>query len=291
MEGIAVQLILNGIIAGAIYALVASGFSLIYSVTKFMHFAHGAVLAAAAYFLYTFGVQLGLNFWLAVIITLALTCMLGELMNRFVYKTLRKRKASGAVLLIASIALMTLVNALIIAIWGADVKTIKAINQVYDFLGARITSIQVAIIIVAAMLLLILWFLMKKTRLGKAMRAISDNKDIAQTVGINPERMYTITFIIGSFLAGVAGILIGMEQNLFPQMGVSLIIKGFTGAVIGSLNSVPGAVLGSVILGLAENIGIWWLPTGYKDAIAFVLLFIFLLFKPTGLLGGKTREV
>ena len=291
MESIAAQLIINGIIAGAIYALVASGFSLIYSVTKFMHFAHGAVLAASGYFLYTFGVQIGLNFWVSVVITLFFTCALGEAMNRFVYKTLRKRKASGAVLLIASIALMTLVNAMILAIWGADVKTLKAINPVYDFIGARITQIQIAIIIVSVLLLLFLWFLMKKTRLGKAMRAISDNKDIAQTVGINPERMYTITFIIGSFLARIAGILIAMEQNLFPQMGVSLIIKGFTGAVIGSLNSVPGAVLGSVILGLAENIGIWWIPTGYKDAIAFVLLFIFLLFKPTGLLGGKTREV
>ncbi len=291
MAGVAAQLILNGIIAGAIYALVASGFSLIYSVTKFMHFAHGAVLAAAAYFLYTFAVQAGIHFWIAVPLTLICTCALGEAMNRFTYKTLRKRKASGAVLLIASIALMTLVNALILAIWGADVKTIKTINPVYDIIGARITQIQVAIIIVAVLLLIVLWFLMKRTRLGKAMRAVSDNKDIAQTVGINPEKIYTATFIIGSFLAGVAGILIGLEQNIFPQMGVSLIIKGFTGAVIGSLSSVPGAVLGSVILGLAENIGIWWLPTGYKDAIAFVLLFIFLLFKPSGLLGGKTRDV
>jgi len=291
MWEIATQLIINGIIAGAIYALVASGFSLIYSVTKFMHFAHGAVLAAAGYFLYTFAVQIGLNFWISVVVTLFFTCVLGEVMNRFTYKTLRKRKASGAVLLIASIALMTLVNALILAIWGADVKTIKAINPVYDFMGARITAIQIAIIIVASLLLLILWYLMKKTRLGKAMRAVSDNKDIAQTVGINPEKIYTFTFIIGSFLAGVAGILIGMEQNLYPQMGVSLVIKGFTGAVIGSLTSVPGAILGSIILGLAENIGIWWIPTGYKSAIAFVLLFIFLLFKPTGLLGGKVREV
>jgi len=122
------------------------------------------------------------------------------------------------------------------------------------------------------------------------MRAVADNKEVAQTVGIDPEKMYTYTFVIGSFLAGVAGILIGIEQNLFPQMGVSLVIKGFTGAVIGSLASVPGAVLGSLILGLVENIGIWWLPSGYKDAIAFFLLFIFLLFRPSGLLGKKVGE-
>ncbi len=287
---IATQLILNGIIAGAIYALVASGFSLIYSVTKFMHFAHGAVLALGAYFLYAFAVSAGLNFWLAVILTLICSCISGVAMDWLVYRPLRKRKASSAVLLIASIALMTFVNAVVLAVWGADVKTIPTKNPVFDVFGARVTFIQVLIIIVSALLLLALWFLMKKTKLGKAMRAVADNKDVAQTVGINPERIYTYTFIIGSFLAGVAGILIGIEQNLYPQMGISLVIKGFTGAVIGSLASVPGSVLGSLILGLVENIGIWWLPSGYKDAIAFVLLFVFLLFKPTGLLGARVRE-
>ena len=287
---IATQLILNGIIAGAIYSLVASGFSLIYSVTKIMHFAHGAVLAFGAYLLYTFAVLSGLNFWFAIVLTLICSCFAGVLMDWLVYRQLRKRKASGAVLLIASIALMTLLNAVVLAVWGADVKTVPIVNPVFDVFGARITFIQVVIIVVSVVLLLALWWLMKYTKLGKAMRAVADNKDVAMTVGINPERIYTYTFMIGSFLAGVAGILIGIEQNLYPQMGVSLIIKGFTGAVIGSLASVPGSVLGSMILGLVENIGIWWLPSGYKDAIAFVLLFIFLLFRPSGLLGVKMRE-
>lgn len=290
MPSIATQLIINGLIAGSIYALVASGFSLIYSVTKFMHFAHGAVLAVGAYLLYALAVQAGMTMALAMLVTLILTSLVGEAMNRAVYRPLRARKASGAVLLIASIALMTFVNACILAWWGADVKTIPVQNPVYDVLGARITFVQVSILIVSMVLLIVLWLLMKKTVLGKAMRATADNKDVAQTVGINPEHMYTSTFLIGSFLAGVAGILIGIEQNLYPQMGVSLAIKGFTGAVIGSLISVPGAVLGSFLLGIVENVGIWWLPSGYKDAIAFVLLFIFLLFKPTGILGVKVRE-
>lgn len=256
---VAVQLILNGIIAGAVYALVATGFSLIYSVTKFMHFAHGAVVAIGAYLMYTFSVTAGLNFWLAIVLTLLLTGCVGMVMNWLVYKPLRKRNASSAVLLIASIALMILVNAAILAVWGASVKSIPTENPVFDVLGARVTLIQITIIVTSLILLLVLWLLMKRTKLGKAMRAVSDNKTVAQTVGINPERMYTFTFFIGSMLAGVAGILIVLEQNAFPQMGMSLIIKGFTGAVIGSLASVPGAVLGSMILGLSENIGIWWL--------------------------------
>ncbi|MEK6822528.1 MAG: branched-chain amino acid ABC transporter permease, partial [Nanoarchaeota archaeon] len=131
---------------------------------------------------------------------------------------------------------------------------------------------------------------MKRSRIGVAMRAVMNNKEVAQTVGIDPERMYSITFALSSALAAVAGILIGIEQNLHPTMGTALVIKGFTGAVVGGMVSVPGAIMGSLILGLAENIGIWWLPSGYKDAIAFALLFIFLLVRPQGLFGKKTRE-
>lgn len=291
MSSLAAQLIANGIIAGAIYALVASGFSLIYNVTKMMHFAHGAVLALGAYFIYTFS-SAHLTFPLAVLLTLATTCIAGEIVNRFVYRPLRARRASGAVLLIASLAAMIFINAAILAIWGGDIKTIPLAqkNTVFELGGMLITSVQITMIVVVLVLLFALWWLMKQTKLGKAMRALADNKDVAQTVGINPEQLYMITFFIGSVLAAVAGILIGIEQNLHPTMGTALIIKGFTGAVIGGMLSVPGAVLGSLLLGLVENIGIWWLPSGYKDAIAFALLFIFLLFRPHGILGKKMRE-
>jgi branched-chain amino acid transport system permease protein len=128
---------------------------------------------------------------------------------------------------------------------------------------------------------------MKKTKLGKAMRAVSDNKDVAEVLGISAEKIYSWSFIIGSIIAGIAGILVGLEQNLEPTMGTKLMIKGFTGAVIGGIDSVPGSILGSFLLGLAENFGIWFLPSGYKDAIAFIILFIFLLFRPQGILGIK----
>jgi len=117
------------------------------------------------------------------------------------------------------------------------------------------------------------------------MRAVSDNKELAAIAGINQKRVSDYSFIIGSVLAGIAGILIGLEQNLEPTMGTTLIIKGFTGAVIGGITSVPASILGSYLLGLAENYGIWFLPSGFKDAIAFAILFLFLLFKPNGLFG------
>lgn len=292
MSSIAFQLLINGLIAGAIYALVASGFSLIYATSKFVHFAHGATIAFSAYILYFLFSILGLNFGFSVLLAIAFASLLGYGMNFFVYKQLRKKKTSSVILLIASFALLILIESLILLLFGADVKTIGFIKiaKGLEFLGAIITPLQIFIIISSIVLLGALFFFMKKTKIGKAMRAVSDNKDVAEIVGISSEKMYSWSFIIGSAIAGIAAILVGLEQNLEPMMGTGLMIKGFAAAVIGGIGSVPGAILGAFLLGIIENFGIWFLPSGYKDAIAFVLLFLFLLFRPNGILGIKRRE-
>lgn len=285
------QLLVNGLIAGAIYALVASGFALIYSTCKFVHFSHGSVVAVSAYFLYFLFSLLGLNFWLSVLGAVVFASLFGLLINFVVYKRFRKRKASPVILLIASFALLILFESLILLLFGADVKTLGYIKiaKGIDFAGAIITPLQIVIVIVALVLFFLLFFFMKKSKIGKAMRAVADNKDVAEIVGISAEKIYSYIFILGSLIAGVAGILVGLEQNLEPTMGTGLMIKGFTGAVIGGISSVPGAILGSFLLGFAENFGIWFLPSGYKDAIAFVILFIFLLTRPQGILGRKKQ--
>ena len=287
--GIFIQLLINGLIAGAIYALVSSGFSLIYSTCKFVHFAHGSAIAFSAYMLFLLFSTFGINFWIGVILAICLTYLFGIAINSIVYKSLRKRKASGVILLIASFALLILVESLILIFFGADVKTIGfiSVEKGIDFLGAVITPLQIYIIIISFVLLIGLFLLMKKTKIGKAMRAVADNRDVAEIVGISSEKVYNWSFAIGSAIAGIAGILVALEQNLEPTMGTGLIIKGFTAAIIGGIGSVPGAILGAFLLGLCENFGIWFLPSGYKDAIAFILLFIFLLFRPKGILGKK----
>ncbi len=121
------------------------------------------------------------------------------------------------------------------------------------------------------------------------MRAVADNKDMAEVIGISSEKIYSAVFMVGSAVAGIVAILVGLEQNLEPTMGTNLMIKGFTAAIIGGIGSVPGAILGSYLLGFAENFGIWFLPSGYKDAIAFIILFIFLLFRHQGILGIKKK--
>ena len=288
---VALQLLINGLIAGAIYALVASGFSLIYSTCKFVHFAHGAVIAFSAYILYFLFSVIGLNFGFSVVLAIAFASLLGYGMN-IVYNKLRQRKASNVILLIASFALLILIESLILLLFGADVKTIGYIKVAkgMEIFGAIITPLQVVIIVTSFILLLLLFLFMKKTKMGKAMRAVSDNKDVAEIVGISSEKIYSWSFIIGSAIAGIAAILVSLEQNLEPMMGTNLMIKGFTGAIIGGIGSVPGAILGSFLLGFSENFGIWYLPSGYKDAIAFIVLLIFLLFRPQGILGIKRDE-
>ena len=281
------QLLANSLIIGSIYALVACGFSLIYSTNKFMHFAHGSSVTVSAYFLFAMFNQLNLNFGIACILTLIFAAIFGLLTYRLIYRPLQNKNASNVILLIASIGILMFFENLIQLIFGADVKSINLIktSEGINILGASITPLQISIIILTIILLISLNLFMKKTKLGRNMRAVSDNKELASIIGINERRISDYSFIIGSMLAGIAGILISLEQNLQPVMGTNLMVKGFTGAVIGGVMSVPGSIIGSYILGAAENFGIWWIPSGYKDAIAFGLLFIFLLFKPAGLFG------
>ena len=281
------QLILNGLIAGAIYALVACGFSLIYSTNKFMHFAHGSSVVVGGYLLYSLFNSVGISFYLACILTIIITGLFGLGMNVLVYSPLQKKKSSNIILLIASIGLLILFQNIVQLKYGASVKSIGYgnVSKGIIFLGASITKLQMVLLAVSIVLFLVLYLFMKKTTLGRNMRAVSDNTELASIVGINTKQVKNYSFFIGSCLAGIAGILIGLEQNLTPVMGTELMIKGFTGAVVGGITSVPGAIVGSFLLGLVENVGIWFLPSGYKNGIAFLLLFVFLLLKPAGLFG------
>ncbi len=284
------QLTINGLIAGSIYALVASGFSLIYGTNKFMHFAHGIAVVFAGYLVYTEVVLAKFPLFLTLLPAIAVTSLFGLFIYEIIYSPLQKRKASNVILLIASIAVLILFQNLIQAVYGPDVKTIELYSaKSISFAGATITSLQLYIILVSCILFIALYLLLEKTSLGRQMRAIFDNKELASVVGINYRSVVQNSFLIGSALAGIAGILVTLDQNITPVAGTNLIIKGFTAAVIGGVTSVPAALLGGYILGLAENYGIWYLPSTYKDAIAFALLFIFLLFKPNGLFGIDRR--
>ncbi len=282
-----IQLLFNSLIIGSIYALVAVGFSIIYQTNRFMHFAHGGAVVGSAYLAFLFFSVMRIPFFISVILTIILSCISGLLMYKLIYEPLRKKKSSNVIMLIASFGILMLIENLILVFFGSDIKSIGYVEsqQGVNILGASITHFQIFIIIFSFCVLAITYWFMNKTSIGRNLRAVSDNKELAEIIGLDSKFYMSLSFIIGSVLAAVAGILIGLEQYLSPSMGTNLMIKGFSGAVIGGVTSVPASILGSYIVGFAENFGVWFIPSGFKDAITFILLLLFLLFKPSGLFG------
>jgi branched-chain amino acid transport system permease protein len=279
-------------IAGSIYALIAIGFTVIYRTVRFFHLAHGVVYTAGAYLAYTFFILLKINLILSFFISVIFSSLLGVVIDRVVYYPLRKQNASNLIFLLASFGVFIFIQNLIQLIYGAQILSIRTgpVKEGHHFLGAVITDIQILIFAVSVILMILLWVFIKKTKLGKAVRAVSDDSMAANVVGINPEKIIMISFTIGSALAGVAGILISFETNLEPTMGFNAILKGMIASIVGGIGSIPGAVLGGFFLGLAENLGIWKIQAGWKDAISFIILIIFLLLKPNGILGDKIES-
>jgi branched-chain amino acid transport system permease protein len=285
------QLLINGMIAGSIYALVASGFSLIHSTNRFLHLAHGAVITLGAFTFHTLFLLLDLPLYISALATIVATSFLGWLTYAFIYSPLKTRGASRSTLLVASLALAILLGNILLLLFGPDPRSINFDLPGVNISGALITGLQLLIIIISLIILIILFAFTKWSKLGKTMRAVADNHELAEISGINSKKIEITGFIIGSAIAGLAAVLITLDQNIDPYMGRELMIKGLTGAIVGGVTSLPGAVFGSYFLGLLENVGILWLPSSYKDAIAAVLLISFLLFKPTGFFGLNKKTI
>ncbi len=294
------QLLLNGAIIGGIYALIALSFTIIYRTVKFFHFAHGVVYAVGAYFAYAvfscwflvFSEEGSYLSWIvAVLASVTGAGIVGVLIDRLVYLPLRRHKAPNLVFLIASFGVFIFIQNLLQLIYGAQILTIRTgpVKEGHHILGAVITDTQILILVVSVFLCVALWLFVKKAKLGKAMRAVADDPLAASVVGINPERIILAAFAIGSVLAGAAGILVSLETNIEPTMGMNAILKGIIASIIGGIGSIPGAMLGGLFLGIAENLGIWKISAGWKDCIAFAILIVFLLLRPGGIMGVKTQ--
>lgn len=281
------QLIVNSIIAGAIYTMIALGFNLIFSTVKFFDLGYGALMAVGGYAAYYFSKILGLNIVVSIIIGILVAGLFGFLINKFVYEKLRSRKASSMVLLVASLGVLTALQAIIAIFFTSQFQTLSSVlgdTKVYDILGGVITDIQLLILISGIVIMAGLSLVLKKTKLGKAIRAISDDEEVSKIVGINTKKIIGYVFFIGSAIAGFAGVLFGLDTGIEPTMGLSLLLKGVIASIIGGIGNVYGSVLGAFVLGFAENFGIWKISGEWKDAIAFTLLIIFLIFRPQGIL-------
>lgn len=275
---------INGILAAALYALVAGGLSFLYATTRIFHLAHGAVVMAGGYAFWYATQVWHWEMFLAGLFAILLAAALGVLMNELVYEVLRRRKAKGISYLIATLALLLFASALILLLFGPAPRTFQFQTASLRFAGAYVTVLQLWMVGMAAVLLASYGWVVYRTKFGKAMRATADNEMMAEVLGVPTRRIRTYAFALSSVLAAAAGILIGLEFNLDPNMGVLLAIEGFAAAVIGGVGSFGGALLGALILGCVEQAAIWFWGAGWRHAVAFILLFLFLLLLPSGIM-------
>lgn len=287
-----VQILGNGLSAGSAFALLALGFALIFQTTRFFHFAHGAVVTAGAYLTFLFAVILGWPLWVAAVLAIILAGVLGVLMELGVFRPMRKKGATPFVLLLASLGLFVVIQNVISMIFGDGVKTLRSgvVQEGIPILGARITPIQIWTIAIAVILFVAVSLFLSRTRMGKAMRAVANDPELAYVSGIGSDRIILCTFFIGSCLAAVAAILIALDVDMTPTMGMNALLMGVVAVIIGGVGSVPGAALGGLLLGLARSFGVWQINSAWQDAIAFGILLLFLLFRPQGFFGKPLRK-
>jgi branched-chain amino acid transport system permease protein len=270
------QLFVNGLIAGGIYALFAVGLTMLYGILHFINFAHGELIMFGAFFVYVFTTKpFHLPLVLGILLSIVLIAFVGLGLD-CAFKPLRR--TGKLTLLIASIGLAFFLRNLAHTIWGAQLRTYNLPLQRGMWIGGVvITPNQIAIILTAFIAMCLLYVLLKKTKIGKAMRASADNLDLADISGIDVDRVISMVWVIGAIFAGIGGILLALDTNLHPEMGAINLIKGFAAAILGGVGNIPGAILGGFFVGLIENFGIWFMNPGYKDAIAFGIIIVVLL--------------
>jgi len=282
------QLLLNGVIAGSVYALFAVGLTLVYGVFRFINFSHGELITWGAYLTLMFYTPpFSWPLYLSAIPAMALTAAIGFSQDFFIYRPLRR--GNPITLLIASIGLSYMLRNAIRFIWGSDLRTFDfPPARGLEFGGYYVTGIQLLMLAAAVFFLAILYFVLTRTLLGKSLRATADNLELAAIMGISMPRVSASVWILASLFAAAGGILLALDTNLEPIMGATNLIKAFAAVLLGGAGNVWGALLGGLFIGIAENLGVAFFSPGYKDLVAFALIFLLLLFRPRGLFGLLT---
>ena len=285
--------LVNGISLGSVYAIIALGYSMVYGIAKMLNFAHGDVIMVGAFISFSATQYWGLNPALSVVVSVLVCTALGITIERLAYKPLRQ--ATSLAVLITAIGMSWLLQNLALLIWGANPKSFNSIfsfGTLMLFDGRlRITSETIVTVLANILIMIALTQFTGKTKMGKAMRAVSEDKGAAELMGINVNATISMTFAIGSGLAAIAGVLLcSAYPVLMPTTGAMPGIKAFTAAVFGGIGSIPGALVGGILLGVIEILGKAYVSTELGDALVFAVLIIVLLVKPTGLLGKKVHE-
>jgi branched-chain amino acid transport system permease protein len=292
-----VQQLISGLAIGMIYALIAIGYSMVYGILKFINFGHGAVYMVGTYiafftweFLLRF-MPVWPSFLLALLLSMIGGAIFGVVMEKLAYKPIRNR--SRLTTFMSSLGVSFFITYGMEFLVGSTPRSTPALFEGVRFkvLGATVTGMQIFILVVTAVIVISLQLFVKKTRTGKAIRACSEDAGAAALMGVNINHAISATFAIGSGVAAVAGILVGIYYSaVYPTMGWIAGLKGFVAAVTGGIGSIPGAMLGGLLLGMAENLGAGFVASSYRDAIAFIVLIVVLLFRPMGIIRKEQRS-
>ncbi|MCI0480281.1 MAG: branched-chain amino acid ABC transporter permease [Candidatus Dadabacteria bacterium] len=283
------QQVINGLATGSIYAMVALGYTMIYGILGLINFAQGEIYMAGAFTAVLLISRLNVPFVFAFILALVVSSIVGVLMERFAFRPLRN--SNPLIPLIAAIGISLSLQSLARILFGPNNRPfpIEFDYTIVHILGARIPVLDIVILASSGVLMVALTVFTRRSKYGKAMVASAVDSDTARLMGINVNSMVTLTFIIGSVLSGAAGVMTAVYYNAtYPTMGMLTGLKAFSAAILGGVGSIPGAILGGLVLGVAENLGAAYVSSGLKDAIAFAIMIIVLIMRPSGILGkGK----
>lgn len=285
--------LISGISLGSVYAIIALGYTMVYGIAKMLNFAHGDVIMVGGFATYICASNLGINPFIAVIVSIVVCTVLGITIEKIAYKPLRK--ASPLAVLITAIGVSYFLQNLALLVFGSDTKIFSSVVKINPVRLADdqivITGETIITVIACIIIMIVLTTFIKKTKAGQAMLAVSEDKDAAELMGVNVNKTISLTFAIGSGLAAIAGVLMcSAYPTLNPYTGSMPGIKAFVAAVFGGIGSIPGAFIGGILLGVIENLSKAYISSQMADAIVFSVLIIVLLVKPTGLLGKKMNE-
>lgn len=287
------QNLINIVFSSFIYILISLSFAIIFYPTKFFNISHAAIITIGAYFTYLFSQQFKLAFWLSLPLAITGSVLIGILIELIIYRPLRKRNSTPLALLISSLGLYIALQNLISMIWGDDIKTIRTgvVKVGKEIFGAYITDIQIIIIFVSFFLFIMTLIFFKFTNLGRSIRAVASNRELCNIFGIDSDRIILWSFAIGSGLASIAGILIAIDTDLTPTMGFNIFLYGVVALIIGGVGSIKGIIGGAFLLATAQHLSAYYIDSKWMDTVAFIILILFLIWKPLGFSGKKLRKV
>jgi branched-chain amino acid transport system permease protein len=280
------QQILNGLAIGSVYTLVALGLTVVFGILGIAHFAHGSLAMFGGYLTFVFSTSIGLSFFASIAMAMPVGAVMGMLIERLAYRPVRDAPHINAFIIALGLTMMLEGGNLLL--FGADQVIIQTpYQQVFDFGGIFVAQLRMVVIVTAVTLVAVVTLLLLKTKTGKSVRAVAQNRHAAVLMGVNVNFVSSVVFAISSALGVAAGALIGALLALAPGVGESFAVKGFAVLILGGLGSLPGAILGGLVLGVSESLAAGFLSSAYKDVISFLIMILVLLVMPQGLMGKK----